>query len=38
MPEFDLPTPTRFYPAALMGVTFGLYHLVFAVCTWLRKG
>ena len=36
-PEFDLPTPTRFYPAAIMGATFGLYHLVYAACTWPRR-
>ncbi len=37
MPDFDLPSPTRFFPAALMGVTFGLYHLVYAACTWPRR-
>ena len=36
-PDFDLPTPTRFYPAALMGATFGLYHLVYAACTWPHR-
>ncbi len=36
-PDFDLPTPTRFYPAAIMGATFGLYHLVYAACTWPRR-
>ena len=37
LPDVDLPTPTRFYPAAIMGVTFGLYHLVYAACTWPRR-
>lgn len=37
MPEFDLPTPTRFYPAAIMGATFGVYHLVYAACAWPRR-
>ncbi len=36
-PDFDLPTPTRFYPAGIMGATFGLYHLVYAACTWPRR-
>ncbi len=36
LPEMDLPTPTRFYPAGIMGATFGLYHLVYAACTWPR--
>ncbi len=36
LPDVDLPTPTRFYPAAMMGATFGLYHLVYAACTWPR--
>ncbi len=36
-PDFDLPTPTRFYPATIMGATFGLYHLVYAACTWPRR-
>ena len=36
-PDFELPTPTRFYPAAIMGATFGLYHLVYAVCTWPHR-
>ena len=34
MPDFDLPTPTRFFPAAFMGMTFGVYHVVYAACTW----
>ena len=34
---FDLPMPTRSYPAAIMGATFGLYHLVYAACTWPRR-
>ncbi len=37
LPDVDLPTPTRFYPAAIMGATFGLYHLVYAACTWPRR-
>ncbi len=37
LPEIDLPTPTRFYPAAIMGATFGMYHLVYAACTWPRR-
>ncbi len=37
LPFTDLPTPTRFYPAAIMGATFGLYHLVFAACAWFRR-
>ena len=36
-PQYDLPTPTRFYPAAIMGGTFGLYHLVYAACVWPRR-
>ena len=32
----DLPTPTRFYPAAIMGATFGLYHLIYAASVWVR--
>jgi hypothetical protein len=36
MPEFDLPTPTNLFPAAIMGATFGLYHLIYAVCAWPR--
>ena len=36
LPGIDLPTPTRFYPAAAMGATFGLYHLVYAACAWPR--
>jgi hypothetical protein len=24
-------------PNLVMGITFGLYHLVYALCTWLRK-
>ena len=34
VPDFDLPTPTRYFPAALMGVTFGIYHLIYAACAW----
>ena len=37
LPEIDLPTPTRFYPAAVMGATFGIYHLIYAACTWPRR-
>lgn len=37
MPDFDLPSPTRFFPAALMGVTFGLYHVIYAACSWPRR-
>jgi hypothetical protein len=37
MPEFDLPTPTNLYPAAIMGATFGCYHLIYAACTWRRR-
>ena len=37
LPEIDLPTPTRFYPAAIMGATFGVYHLVYAACTWPHR-
>ena len=36
-PDFDLPTPTRFWPAALMGATFGTYHLIYAACAWPRR-
>ena len=36
LPGLDLPTPTRFYPAAIMGATFGLYHLVYAAVVWVR--
>lgn len=37
LPDADLPAPTRFYPAAIMGVTFGVYHLIYAACTWSRR-
>ena len=37
LPEVELQTPTRFYPAAMMGATFGLYHLFYAACTWPRR-
>jgi hypothetical protein len=37
MPEFDLPTPTNLYPSAIMGATFGCYHLIYAACTWPRR-
>ena len=37
LPDIDLPTPTRFYPAAIMGGTFGLYHLIYAACAWPRR-
>ena len=37
LPDLDLPTPTRFYPAAIMGATFGGFHLIYAVCTWPRR-
>lgn len=36
IPEVDLPTPTRFYPATIMGATFGLYHLLYAAVVWVR--
>lgn len=36
LPDVDLPTPTRFCPAAIMGATFGLYHLVYAAVVWVR--
>ena len=36
LPDVDLPTPTRFYPAAMMGATFGLYHLIYAASVWAR--
>jgi hypothetical protein len=29
-PSFDMPP-------VVMGITFGLYHLIYAVCTWPRK-
>ena len=38
LPEIDLPTPTRFYPAAIMGATFGVYHLLYAAWVWVRRG
>ncbi len=38
LPELDLPTPTRFYPAAIMGATFGFYHLLYALWVWRRRG
>ena len=38
LPEMDLPTPTRFYPAAIMGATFGVYHLLYALWVWRRRG
>lgn len=37
LPFSDLPTPTRFYPAAIMGGTFGVYHLIYALCAWPRR-
>ena len=37
LPGVDLPAPTRFYPAAMMGGTFGLYHLIYAACAWPRR-
>ena len=37
LPELDLPTPTRFYPAAIMGATFGGYHLLYALWVWRRR-
>ena len=37
LPELDLPTPTRFYPAAIMGATFGFYHLLYALWVWRRR-
>jgi hypothetical protein len=37
MPEFDLPTPANFYPAAIMGATFGCYHLIYAAWMWPRR-
>ena len=36
LPGIDLPTPTRFFPAAIMGGTFGVYHLVYAALVWTR--
>lgn len=38
LPSFNLPTPTVAYAPALMGVTFGGYHLIYAVCVWPRRG
>ncbi len=38
MPEFDLPTPANYYPAAIMGATFGCYHLLYAAWMWPRRG
>jgi hypothetical protein len=37
MPDFDLPTPTNLYPAAIMGAAFGGYHVVYAACMWRRR-
>ncbi len=37
LPEVELPTPTRFYPAGIMAGTFGLYHLIYAACVWPRR-
>ena len=37
MPEFELPTPANYYPAAIMGATFGIYHLIYAAATWPRR-
>ena len=37
MPEFDLPAPTNLYPAALMGATFGVYHLIYAAWMLLSR-
>ncbi len=36
LPGIDLPTPTRFFPATIMGTTFGLYHLIYAAVVWVR--
>ena len=37
LPEMGLPTPSRESAPLLMGATFGLYHLVYAVCAWPRE-
>lgn len=37
LPSFDLPTPTAAYAPALMGITFGGYHVVYALCVWPRR-
>ena len=37
LPSFDLPTPTTAYAPALMGATFGGYHVVYALCVWPRR-
>ncbi len=37
LPSFDLPTPTALYAPALMGATFGGYHVVYALCVWPRR-
>ena len=36
LPDVELPTPTSFYPAVIMGATFGLYHLIYAASVWAR--
>ena len=36
LPGIELPTPLRFFPATIMGATFGLYHLVYAAIVWTR--
>lgn len=37
LPSFDLPTPTAAYAPALMGLTFGGYHVIYALCVWPRR-
>ena len=37
LPSFDLPTPTAAYAPALMGATFGGYHVIYALCVWPRR-
>ena len=37
LPSFDLPTPTAPYAPALMGATFGGFHVVYALCVWPRR-
>lgn len=36
LPGVELPTPLRFFPATIMGATFGVYHLVYAAVVWTR--
>lgn len=38
LPDYGLPTPSIALAPALMGATFGGFHLVYAACVWPRRG